>query len=226
MASDGERCGLNAPRRRSRRRWSAAARILDALAEESGRAAHGLGAGGAGPRWSALRCLRRARPGPVWRFAARPAVLGLAGLRAARGGASASGCELLVRWPLLLQPTDGGFALDLVGVLWLLLTGSVWDRTSWERLAARSALPESSGAAPAPLGWSGPGDVRLAGRRGPPGGTCFARSAARLDAPEAGAVRAAPRPGAPPGPGPRRPGRCRAGPRPRPPRGAPARRRR
>jgi hypothetical protein len=62
------------------------------------------------------------------------------------------GVELLVRWPLLLQPTEGGFALDVVAILWVLLTGAVWDRTSWVRMRAAAERPMASGGA---LTWPG-----------------------------------------------------------------------
>jgi hypothetical protein len=58
------------------------------------------------------------------------------------------GLEVLVRWPLLLRPTEGGFALDAIGILWILLTGAVWDRSSWVRLQAAGEQLRSGGSAP------------------------------------------------------------------------------
>ena len=122
--------------------------LLDALADGSD-VIHGLGVV---CRALALAfCVTVAVAG-VGRFGDSPLALRFS-LWRALGLLAAVGCVgfvLFVRWPLLLQPTDGGFALDVVGILWLLLTGSVWGRDSWRRLS-----PALDGTSPGahPSGW-------------------------------------------------------------------------
>lgn len=128
--------------------------VLDVLAD--GSAAHGVALAlrvlaGAVCGLSAVRGLGRfggsalARRFSTWRAAGLLVAVLCVGL------------ELLVRWPWLIQPTEGGLALDVVGAAWILLTGSVWDRASWERLVDRADREERSTPAPASVGWRGLG---------------------------------------------------------------------
>ena len=130
--------------------------LLDALAEDTGRAVTGLAlavrvVAGVLCAVFALRGLGRFGDSPLAR---RFSLWRACGLLAA---GACVGLQLLVRWPALLQPTDGGFALDVVGMLWILLTGSVWGRPSWERLADQVEREEAAPATPAVLGWPGLG---------------------------------------------------------------------
>ena len=122
--------------------------LLDAMAEDS-IVLHGLGFAA---RILAIGlCLTFAARG-VGRFGNSPLAVRFSLWRAGGLVATASclAVELFSRWPLLLSPTDGGFVLDLVGILWVLLTGAVWGPASWRRLAPLTEpRPTPSGA----LGW-------------------------------------------------------------------------
>jgi len=126
--------------------------LLDALADGSV-ALHGLGL--ASRALVLTLCAVFALAG-VGRFGGSPLARRFSLWRACGLFAAGAciGLELLIRWPLPLRPTDGGFALDVVAILWILLTGAVWDRTSWVRLQAATERP---GVAEGALSWRGLG---------------------------------------------------------------------